>query len=684
MADEITFGPVDTPTEVDHETVTDQVDTDRRPIDPTPMEVSWIDGIKAPQARPPILPAWLMSADQRAMALRWAVEYSGYVACRELVRLPLYAGRVLRWAPVGLGRLIYRLVRWARGGAEVLDLRKAMSVSRESGAWVALDNRRQKEAKGRPLTLALGALALVGAEVAAHLLAPTALMALADLGTAITLARLGRPADRPILDWTSNAGKMTRLTANMLREALCNIGVSKIKDHGQIKFPQEIHRDGPGWLARINLPLGVLATDVMERRGRLSSALRLPVDQVWLTPGPDHEGQIDIWVGYKPASQMGQPAWSLTAASARTSVFEPVEFGTDERQRPITTSLFARNFLIGGVPGSGKSYAARCLALAAALDPTVELKIAEFKGTADFGDLAPFCSDYACGVDDSAFAVGLRILAWGVAEAERRGKRIRAARERGEAPEGKVTPELARKPGGGLHPILILIDEAHELFGDESVGKEAAQQAERLIKRGRALGIIVVLATQIPDKNSLPPIITRCVNVRWCLAVQDQIANDMILGTGAYKRGVTATVYRPGYDAGWGMMIGLAKPGAVRSHYPDEAQTAGILARIAQLRGMATVGSTAQVETRDVVSDLLSTLRPDEVAAHWAVAVSRLQVLDLEYYGAWTVDTLRDYLRKFDVPSINVKAVDLDGNRRVCKGFRRDSLTEHLIGVEGE
>jgi hypothetical protein len=36
------------------------------------------------------------------------------------------------------------------------------------------------------------------------------------------------------------------------------------------------------------------------------------------------------------------------------------------------------------------------------------LKIVEYKGTGDFLDFAPLCSTYACGVDDEAFATGMR------------------------------------------------------------------------------------------------------------------------------------------------------------------------------------------------------------------------------------------------------------------------------------
>jgi DNA segregation ATPase FtsK/SpoIIIE, S-DNA-T family len=76
-------------------------------------------------------------------------------------------------------------------------------------------------------------------------------------------------------------------------------------------------------------------------------------------------------VGGLPAGVEDGPAAVVAARRhARTSVFEPHEFGTDQRQRPVRTTLFARNFLIGGVPGSGKSYGARTLASIALLDPT--------------------------------------------------------------------------------------------------------------------------------------------------------------------------------------------------------------------------------------------------------------------------------------------------------------------------
>jgi S-DNA-T family DNA segregation ATPase FtsK/SpoIIIE len=673
------FGPfvVDhDPDRDDAETVDETAPAAGGPVDPAPGSVSWVDLTSIDGNRLPVIPGWLRSPAQRQAALRSAADVAGYHVAYRAVRLPLYVGKVMFWAPVGAARILGRAVHWARAEHGNWALRQHAASRGDSETWIKLDTHRERQSSWRWPVLGAGVLGVAAAEAGLHFLGPATLQVLADFGTAVLLARFGRPADKPIIDRITPTRRFTRLTGEMVRTSLCQIGLTGVKDPGQIKFPQDIHRDGPGYLARVNLPGGVEAVDVLERRGRLSSALRLPVDQVWPSAGPEHAGQLDLWVGYKPASQMGQPTWALTAPSARTSVFEAFEFGTDERQRPIKTVLFERNFLIGGAPGSGKSYAARCLAIGAALDPLCEMKIAEFKGTADFGDLAPSCSTYACGVDDEAFAAGASILAWGLAECERRGKRIRAARERGEAPQGKVTPELARKPGSGLHSVFILLDEVHELFADPKVGKQAAQDAERLIKRGRALGIIVVLATQIPDKTSLPPNITRCVTVRWCLAVQDQVANDMILGTGAYKRGLTATAYRPGADAGWGIITGLAKPGPVRSFFPDAAATGRIIGRIGVLRGNQVPSSDAPTVVRDAVADVRVVWPAAQPGAHWDVLAERLAEQWPESYGQWTPAMLRDALKLAGIPTQDVKTIGVDGERAVRKGCRLEHIDQ--------
>lgn len=650
----VTDQPVDRPDEDDDEpatvyaTITGRTDLRRRPI----------------------LPAWARSRRDLEAAARWWAGHITYTAGYHASRSPKYAAKTLWWAPRGLWLAVRESWRWA-WDAEQKPLRKEQIAKGDVDAYLALQKVRSEHVRNRLPVFLSGAVATLGASAAAVLALPGPGQMLLGGGLTLVLGRAGRPADRPITDVAVVTNRYRRLTAEMVREALCSIGIPGIRDPEKITFPMDIHRDGPGQLARVNLPRGVDAVTVCEARRKLSSALRLPQDQVWPSVGPDHEGQLDLWVGYLPASKMKQPKWSLTADNARTSVFEPADFGSDQRQRPVATELFARNWLIGGVPGSGKSYFARALALAAALDPNVEFKIAEFKGTADFGDFdeAGLCSDYYCGVDDEALDGGASIIAWGLAEAGRRGKRIRKFRAQGLAPEGKVTPELAAA-GVGLHPVVILIDEAHELL----VNPEVAAAAERLIKRGRALGLIVILATQIPDKKSVPPNITRCVTMRACLAVQDHIANDMILGTGAYRSGITATSYRPGIDAGWAMVTGLAAPTAVRSQFPSQKEAAKILARASQLRGGQIVGSDgAQAPRLDVLVDVVRVWPAGRPGVQWQRLAELLGEQVPELYAGVTAESVSALLRGLDVASEDIKA---DG--RVLKGCKRSAVDEVL------
>ena len=647
------------------------------PVDPdepsdVPITTSWADitsGTTA--ARTPIIPAWLRAKEQRRGVALAVADLAGYTVLFHLTRSPKYLAKTAWYAPKGVIRTVRRVLHWATAEEGNWNLRQHAATTNDAFTWQALNRTRSKEARGRwwlviPgfVVLCIALMVLAGSDVV-----PRAGWYAAAVALVLVMARAGRPADKPITDRVSNGPKFTKLTADMVRAAFTNLGFSQMKEPDSMQFVHPgIHRDGPGWLARVNLPAGLEAVKVLEKRGALSSALRLPVDQVWPSPGPEHAGQVDLWVGYKPASKMGKPHWSLDSPTARTSYFELTEFGTDQRNRPVKTQGFSQNFLIGGRPGSGKSYAGRSIVTTFLLDPTVETKIAEYKGTGDFLDMEPLCSTYVCGLSDEDMAAGLAILNWGLAEAERRGKRIKKAYLRGEAPDRKVTPELARKPGSGLHPIVIVIDEAHELFGDATVGKDAGLAAERLAKRGRALGITLVIITQIPDKDSLPTGITRNIGIRWCLAVPDQVANDMILGTGAYKRGITGTVYRPVIDAGWGVLTGLAEPTAVRNHFPDQAATARIIARATVLRNGTVVGATDTLPAaRDLLGDLVAVAARN--GQHWAPAATALTERWPEAYPSLTADALSELARARGLASVDVKIAG-----RNLKGYKIGDL----------
>ena len=74
-------------------------------------------------------------------------------------------------------------------------------------------------------------------------------------------------------------------------------------------------------------------------------------------------------------------------------------------------------------------------------------------------------------------------------------------------------------------------------------GAELEAICTDLAKRGPALGIVLILATQRPDAKSLPTGISANAVLRMCLKVMGQVENDMVLGTSAYKNGVRATMF---------------------------------------------------------------------------------------------------------------------------------------------
>jgi S-DNA-T family DNA segregation ATPase FtsK/SpoIIIE len=607
------------------------------PVDPT-------DEPRRSRRRRPILPNSLRSRNDAIAGLRWMLNQAGYTVAFHGVRLPKYAGKTAVYAPVGTVRTLGRLLRWASAEDGNYALRQAAATRDDPTTWLRLDLQRQRQARWRWTLLAVASVAAVVGIAVGSTVLPMPVVWLAGVVAVLLLARVGRPGDKPITDRVTDAKAYRKLTAELVRRALMSVQIGAInsavaKDANAITFPVEIHRDGPGHLAIVDLPYGVEAGDVCARRGRLASGLRLPLDQVWPEPAPGHTGRLALWVGHEPASQIRQPAWPLIR-DGLVDVFKPFPFATDPRMNVIDAELISRNWLFGGQPGSGKTFALRDLVLGAALDPRVELRGYELKGVGDFAVIAPVCTEYGNGFDDDTLAGCADMIEWLYAECERRSKRIAHYASIGKAPENKVTPELASLAGSSLHPLVVFVDEVQELILSR-FGKKAAEVLEKVIKLGRALGVIILLGTQIPDKDSLPTGITRNVNTRYCLSVADQIANDMILGTSAYKNGYRATVFQPVVEAGWGILAGLGKPGACRSFYVTTADATKIIARAVAARTKAGTMPDPDTAAReagsayDVLGDVAAVWPTGEDAVWNESLIDRLTEQRPDIYAGW-------------------------------------------------
>lgn len=658
----------------DQEVVTEpETVTTDRPVDPPEHPRVWATVTNRTDTnRRPILPAWARSRKDAYDSGKFVLGNAAHTLVYHGTRMPKYTLKMALWAPVGLARVLAALLRW------VADLDGRVGRDDEARRLNPDGTRRLAElhdqhVRHRLWIVLVATVALATLVVVVWLLAPGWVPWAALALLLATLARVGRPADRPLLDTAVVVPRFRKLTAEAVRRALCSLGIAAMKTPDSITFPAEISRDGPGYLATVDLPHGVTTAEVLDRRPKLASALRVPVDQCWpeTVPG-QHAGRLALWVADEPVSAMRQPAWPL-AKNGTVDLFDRFPFGTDPRKRPVKAGLIWRNWLLGGIPGSGKSGALRLLLLAAALDQRVELRGYELKGSGDLDMLEPVCSEYGSGPDDDTAEEALGMLRWARRECSRRAEVIKRMAKAGKAPEHKVTPQLAAVPDLGLHPVVLFLDEMQELMLHDRYGTEAGQLATSVIKLGRALGVVLVLATQRPDKDSLPTGVSANVNTRYALRVMGQTENDMILGTSMYKAGVRSTQWSD-RDLGWGWLVGVGDPVACHVYYVDGEQATRVVARAVALRGGPTRPAERPAAARyDLIADVRAVWVDGDDATWSEKLAARLAQLRPEVYDGWDVATLNAALRAAGVEPGQVHR-KIDGRGYTRHGIRAADL----------
>ncbi|MER6950441.1 cell division protein FtsK [Nonomuraea sp. NPDC000554] len=688
----------------------DRPDSDDRPTDadgpvvegevvrvdrPGPTGDDWRTVLEAKaRSRQPIVPLWLRSRAEAVETLRWISLHYLHVAGYQVARLPLYGGRLTARAPRGLLRMVGGVVKWTFD-LEGEPVRLAAVQKADPEVYLKLSRQRDSRVRLRVLVSSAALVTLLLASIMTA--EQTTTVQWAALAVAIAaLGILGKPADRPLINRAVVPSRVEKLTSDIVVRSLAVLGIAGINQaiaknpKDAIRFVAPITRDGPGWRADIDLPYGVTVADVLDKRKHLSGALRRPLGCIW--PEGDssvHEGRLILWVGDKDLSRTVVKS-PLVKASLH-DVFKGIPFGCDPRGRAIVVPIIEQNILIGSQPGQGKTASVRVLASGAALDPSAELWIHELKGTGDLDPHEQNCHRYVSGIEDESIAYAADSLALLRKEVMRRAAALKAL-PADLCPDKKVTRQIADRRSLGLHPLVAVFDECQNLFAHPDYGAKAGEDAEFIIKLGRALGVVLVLATQRPDKDSLPTGISANVTIRFCLRVAGQLENDMILGTSAYKNGIRATVFQPKVDAGIGYLLGATPmPKVVRTAYLDTPATQRIADRAHALRASAGVlgghalGKTPEQGTPsfDLLADILAVIPPSEAKVWNEVIVDRLAELRPEVYGAWAgleggakTAQLTSALKPYGIKTMQVWGTPEGGGKGTNRiGVARDDLT---------
>ncbi|GAB3362646.1 hypothetical protein [Amycolatopsis echigonensis] len=477
-------------------------------------------------------------------------------------------------------------------------------------------------------------------------------------------------------DRTPGAGWLTQpdradadswVDERMISRALAHLGIAPMnaffKNGGELVYLTPARKDGDGTAARIRLPLGVTADMVADRRPTLAANLGRASLETWPTKG-DEDGVLDLWVADKGTLAGGAGDWPLLHEGT-VDVFEGVPFGLTQRGLIVNAPLLEANWLIGGRPGQGKTSAMRTLLLGAALDPTAELWVFVMGESPDFEPLKPRLSRYRMGMDDSVAADAVAALRDLTEEMERRGRTLGA--QPGQPP--KVSRKLADNPRLGLHPLVLAIDECHELFQHKKYGRQAEELAVRLIKRGRKYGIVLLFATQSPTKDSIPKEITRNVSCGVAFAVADHIANDGLLGAGRYRAGIRATELRMKTDRGTCVAVGITDEPweLVRTFYvtfedgtdlvtPVIARAMALLAEHGRPVALTAAQENEQPAPVDHLADIADVCG-GEKRVRTQVVLARLIAHNPDEYDGWTLPDLTAALAAHSIAPVKSDGV---------------------------
>ncbi|MET7983034.1 FtsK/SpoIIIE domain-containing protein [Streptomyces sp. NPDC005281] len=629
------------------ETIIDVVpDAEPRPVDPPAEQApagTWIAERQAYLAdAPPVVPTFLRNATEFATAARWTASYYGHVTAFHTVRLPVYALRLLTRAPRGLARMVLRWGKWV-ADTEARPVEAKAAASADIDAWLTLSREHSRRVRPRRTASVAVATATGITTLAGCFLAPGWTLT-ATLAAATLVGLNGKKRDgKPLVTRYVATNVLRRLDSTEVLDALAAIGIEGKKGRRGVEFAAEVMRDGPGWRAEVDLPPGIEATAVLEKRAALAAAMRRPISTVW--PEADrtaHPGRLMLWVAQRDPAKSGRKLWPLMKQGT-ADVYEPLPYGFDPRGNLIDITLMYSNLLVGGIPGSGKTSCALAIVLGVALDPTAELWIYELKGSGDLDAVKPVCHRYVSGDDDPDLEAAMAGMRSGIAEYQRRAKFIKGL-PASEVPDGRrVTRALAEKyPEQQLGPRVIVIDEVQELFTHADYKEEAGALATRLIKKGRAYGLILILLTQNPDAPSLPSSVSSSVGTRLCLAVMDWRANNNVLGTGAYDRGLRATDISID-EQGTGILARGREGITVRAAFIKQTEAEDIGKRALALRTAAgtltgqAVGATVEEQDVETVVDHVRAIWPDGVeTVHSHRLVEALAAYRADLYRPWT------------------------------------------------
>lgn len=305
---------------------------------------------------------------------------------------------------------------------------------------------------------------------------------------------------------------------------------------------------------------------IEKKRAEVASEMRCR--DVQFEPIAHNQGRGYVRIIRKDPWARSEP-WPLLAADSKPDFLRGIPVAVDMDGKTVTVNLEGRNMLVGGIPNSGKSWFLHLLIATALLTTRVKVHVHTLDGKmgVELDCWERFCADFA--TDDEP-ELAMKIIKRAQADVNRIFSELRAEGKR------KIDWAKARE----IH--LLVIDEYTAFL--PIPGFEAA--LNELVRRGRAAGWVVVLATQRPSAQVIKTDLRELLAYRVALQCTDQASSTMILGSG-YSDFDASKFSRKNPGEMWFLYEG-AQPVHCRAYgLPDKALT-HLAARVQALRSTGT------------------------------------------------------------------------------------------------
>ncbi|MEU5272788.1 FtsK/SpoIIIE domain-containing protein [Streptomyces hygroscopicus] len=442
------------------------------------------------------------------------------------------------------------------------------------------------------------------------------------------------------------------ITPSIVVKALRDLGVpalrNAIKEMGDAgaSMLSPIVIAGCGVEVDVTLPSGVSTIEVQNRRRKLAENLSRHEHEVFITI-PEAARTVRLWVADSGALDEPIGPSPLVTDETMTADYKKgrAPWGQDLRGDAAALSLFQRHLLVTGLSNQGKTASLRALALWAALDRTVEFRIADLKGVGDWAMFDGLATVLIQGPADENVIEATEMVEGLVVEMNRR---IEARRR---DPKAVFAPLIGIVDEAQVAFMCPVKDEENRPYGGSKATSRYFMAVRKVHNQGRAVDVILWEGTQDPTDQNLPKLVREGAHTRASLALGTESQARMALGDKAVDGGAAPHLLRQGLDKGTLVVAndGIEIPKGqssltVRTHYIDDDQAEAIINRAKALRdGVTTLHVIDRGEERDPLADI-ATVVGDASRVLTQDVLKRLAALDTDVYGKWSFIDLKRVL----------------------------------------